>query len=143
MTQSKGSRPAIVVVLGLVLGLLGTAPAVAVVDTSFTCPDTIESAGFADIAQHPETTRRAIDCLAMHGITRGTGPETFDPSGTVPRWQMALFLVRQAAAHGVDVPDPVDQGFTDLDGLSQDVDDLAAWTEDAGESPDGVGGGMG
>ncbi len=31
----------------------------------------------------------------------GTGPGIFDPDATVPRWQMALFLVRMLEAVGV------------------------------------------
>lgn len=107
----------------LIVGLVGAAPASAVVDTSFSCPGSIEPAGFSDIAGHPDSTRRAIDCLALYGITRGTGPTTFDPAGSVPRWQMALFLVRQAVAHGMTIPEASDQGFGDLDGLSREAID--------------------
>jgi hypothetical protein len=61
----------------------------------------------------------AINCLAMYGITTGTTATTYSPNGTVLRWQMALFLVRQAADHGVTVPAPVSQGYTDIGGLPQ------------------------
>jgi hypothetical protein len=117
------TRPGLVlVVMALVTATLAPLPAAAaVVDTSFTCPADLEAAGFTDIAAHPESTRRAIDCLALHDITRGTTPTTFDPGGTVPRWQMALFLVRQAEAQGVTVPSGADQGFADLAGLSQEA----------------------
>ncbi len=104
-----------------VLTSLLALPAAAVVDTSFSCPGTIGEAGFTDIASHNETTRRAIDCLAVHDITKGTSPTTFNPGGTVPRWQMALFLVRQASAHGVTIPTAVDQGFTDIGGVSAEA----------------------
>lgn len=121
MTHRRAHSPRTLIAL-LVVALfattMGAAPAVAVVDTSFSCPGSIESAGFGDIAGHDAATRRAIDCLATHNITHGTSPTTFNPSGSVPRWQMALFLVRQAEAHGVTVPVAVDQGFTDLGGLS-------------------------
>ena len=83
-TKSGGARLRVILATALVVGLVGVAPAAAVVDTSFTCPDSIEAAGFADIGGLDQTTQRAIDCLAVHGITKGTGPDTFDPGGTVP-----------------------------------------------------------
>lgn len=101
----------------------GATAAAATVDTSFSCPGTSDQAGFTDIATHDAATQRAIDCLAVHDITKGTSPTTFNPAGTVPRWQMALFLVRQAASHGMTVPVPVDQGFSDLGGLSTEARD--------------------
>ncbi len=104
-----------------VLNSLLALPAAAVVDTSFSCPGSIESAGFGDIGKHDAVTQRAIDCLATHEITRGTSPTTFNPSGSVQRWQMALFLVRQAETHGMTVPSAIDQGFTDLGGLSAEA----------------------
>ncbi len=119
--RNTSSRLGSLVAVALIVGLLGAAPASAVVDTSFSCPGSIEPAGFTDTAGHPDSTRRAIDCLAVHGITLGTSPTTFDPGGSVPRWQMALFLVRQASAHGVTIPSASDQGFTDLDGLSPEA----------------------
>jgi hypothetical protein len=110
--------------VALLASLVGVpSAAAATVDTSFSCPGTIASSGFTDITNHDVTTQRAIDCLAVHNITKGTSPTTFNPSGTVPRWQMALFLVRQAAAHGMTIPAPVDQGFTDLGGLSVEARD--------------------
>jgi hypothetical protein len=115
----RGPRTRIaLLVAALVLSTVGAVPAGAAVDTSFSCPASIESAGFGDIGSYDATTRRAIDCLAVHGITKGTSATTFSPGGTVPRWQMALFLVRQAEAHGVTIPSGADQGFTDLGGLS-------------------------
>ncbi len=35
----------------------------------------------------------------------------------VERWQMALFLTRQAEVHGLTLPSGADQGFTDLAGV--------------------------
>jgi hypothetical protein len=108
-------------VMAVFTSLLGVLPAAAIVDTSFSCPGTLEEAGFTDIASHNLTTRRAIDCLAVHDITKGTSPTTFTPGGAVPRWQMALFLVRQASAHGVTIPSGADQGFTDIGGVSAEA----------------------
>jgi hypothetical protein len=68
------SRITALVALAMLVTLVGAVPAAAVVDTSFSCPDGIEDAGFTDIGSHAATTRRAIDCLAVHDITHGTSP---------------------------------------------------------------------
>ncbi|HSL24651.1 MAG TPA: S-layer homology domain-containing protein, partial [Acidimicrobiia bacterium] len=69
----------------------------------------------------------------------GTTPSTFSPNVVVPRWQMALFLVRQARVHGVAVPPPVDHGFTDIDAFDQATRDainqLASLGITTGTSP--------
>ena len=54
------------------------------------CPTSaaVPSAGFTD------TTDTAVDCLKYYGITSGTTDTTFDPTGSVTRWQMALFITR-------------------------------------------------
>jgi hypothetical protein len=60
----------------------------------------------------------AIDCLVYYKISLGTTSTTFSPGAPVTRSQMALFLTRQATVHGVVLPAPSDQGFTDIGGLS-------------------------
>ncbi len=79
--------------------------------------------GFLDVpAGH--THRVAINCLAHHGVSLGTGDGTvYSPSHTVLRWQMALFMTRAAKVAGVVLPTPADQGFTDLGGKSQSTKD--------------------
>lgn len=103
-----------VVVLSLLAG-----PALAhpvPVDTSASCPASTPNAGFADIGTLDATTRTAINCLAAFGIAQGTTAETYSPNANVARWQMALLLIRQAEDHGLSVPAPIDQGFTDISG---------------------------
>ena len=61
------------------------------------------------------TFRDAINCIAYHGITVGTGDgTTFSPNDDVTRWQMALFIARAMKAAGVDLGAVVDAGFTDI-----------------------------
>jgi hypothetical protein len=57
----------------------------------------------------------------MHGITSGVTATTFEPSGTVPRWQMALFLTRFATSGGLTLGSGADQGFTDISGHSAEI----------------------
>ena len=69
---------------------------------------------FTDVPEG-HTFRDAINCLAYHGITVGTGDgTTFSPSRDVTRWQMALFIARAMKAAGVDLGAVVDAGFTDI-----------------------------
>ena len=59
--------------------------------------------------------RDAINCIAYHGITTGSGDgTTFSPSQDVTRWQMALFIARATTAAGVELDDAMDAGFTDI-----------------------------
>jgi hypothetical protein len=81
------------------------------------CPGTTApAAGFSD------TTSTDVDCIKMFGITQGTTATTFEPDGTIPRWQMALFIHRMfvptgvAAAGLTAVP-----AFTDISGLSTEI----------------------
>ena len=74
---------------------------------------------FGDLAGLSEEAVHAIDCLAAYGISTGTGPGTFSPFDDVPRWQMALFLTRQAKVHGMGLPTAAALPFTDVEGLDQ------------------------
>src|SRR5665811_302640 len=73
---------------------------------------------FLDTATLSAEAQTAVEQARMLGITEGVGYNLYDPYGTVPRWQMALFLTRFLVAIGVDLPVPSDSGFTDLGGLS-------------------------
>ncbi len=79
--------------------------------------------GFTDVsAGHGH--RNAINCLAHHQISVGTGDGTvYSPVDHVLRWQMALFMLRAADAAGVVLPPTVDQGFTDIGSKSQVIRD--------------------
>jgi len=81
------------------------------------CPmSSAPAAGFTD------TTSTDVDCIKMFGITQGATATTYDPTGNIPRWQMALFLHRMfvpvglAAAGTTTVP-----AFTDTSGLSTEI----------------------
>ena len=78
------------------------------------CPTSaaVPSAGFTD------TTDTAVDCLKYYGITSGTTDTTFDPTGSVTRWQMALFITRALDVANTALPTGADQGFTDISGKS-------------------------
>jgi len=100
------------------LGVSGdphTAPAD--LETLSACPGTTApAAGFTD------TTSTDVDCIKMFGITTGATATTYEPAGTIPRWQMALFIHRMfvptslAAAGTTTVP-----AFEDLGGLSAET----------------------
>ncbi len=107
------------VVFSLVTVALPASAHSVAVDTSVSCPSTTPSAGFTDIGGFDAQTQAAINCLVSYGISNGTTAQTYSPNGTVLRWQMALFLVRQAADHGIAVPPAVSQGYTDIGGLPQ------------------------
>jgi hypothetical protein len=63
----------------------------------------------------------AINQTAQLSITTGVAPGLYGPFNPVPRWQMALFLARFAAAAGVRLPAPAPTGFTDISGLSTEA----------------------
>ena len=73
--------------------------------------------GFTDISGFDTATQTAINQLKQMSITTGTSPNTFGPNGTVPRWQMALFLTRLLVNVGVTLPSGANQGFTDISGF--------------------------
>ena len=104
-----------------------------------TCPTTLSDPGFTDLDGLSQEARDAITCLVAYDITQGTSPATFDPFGEVARWQMALFLTRQAVAHGESLPSVVDHGFEDIDELPQATQDainqLASMAVTQGTSP--------
>jgi hypothetical protein len=93
------------------------------VDTSASCPDSIGNAGFGDLSGFDAQTVQAIDCIFSYGISNGTSSTLFSPVGTVSRWQMALFLIRQAQVQGLVMPTPTDHGFTDIAGFNQSTRD--------------------
>jgi hypothetical protein len=123
----RRSWTARIAVLAVVFSLLAVAlPASAhsvAISTSSSCPATTPNAGFTDIGAFGTDVQLAINCLVLYGISNGTTATTYSPNGTVLRWQMALFLVRQAADHGIPIPAATSQGFTDIAGLPQATQD--------------------
>ena len=81
----------------------------------------------------------SIGAISQVDITRGVGADRFDPYGAVPRWQMALFLTRTFEAAGNVLPIAVDQGFTDIGGVTAEartaIDQLAMLGVTRGTGP--------
>ena len=75
--------------------------------------------GFEDVAGW--FSENDINCIGYYGITLGRSATRFAPSEVVSRWQMALFLFRAAGPAGVTLPAAEDQGFTDIEGLSEEA----------------------
>ncbi len=73
--------------------------------------------GFTDIAGLPQDVVADINSLKALGITTGVSATQFDPNGTIPRWQMALFLTRVHTSAGYLLPTG-SSPFADLGGLS-------------------------
>jgi hypothetical protein len=123
----RRSWTARIAVLAVVFSLLAVALPVSAhsvaIDTSVSCPSSTPSGGFTDIGAFGADVQLAINCLKAFGITQGTTATTYSPNGTVERWQMALFLVRQAADHGIPIPAAASQGYTDISGLPQATQD--------------------
>jgi len=74
--------------------------------------------GAAPAAGFTDTTSTDVDCIAMYGITTGVTATTYEPSASIPRWQMALYLTRFMSKAGYTLGSGADQGFTDISGES-------------------------
>lgn len=74
--------------------------------------------GFTDLAGLPQTVIDAINRLKQLGLTKGVSATSYDPNGSVPRWQMAIFLVRLHTTFGFEMPAGNSHGFVDLAGYS-------------------------
>ena len=77
--------------------------------------------GFSDTGDLGSAAQLAVNQIAELGITSGTSATTFSPNQRLPRWHMALFMVRLLEKAGVVLPPGSDQGFTDLAGLPPDT----------------------
>jgi hypothetical protein len=90
---------------------------------------------FADV--DPASPHRSdIECISGWGITVNVG--TYDPKGTVSRWQMALFMTRTLAwVQGLPLGPP--QGFGDIATLPADqqvaINQLAELSITTGTGP--------
>lgn len=80
----------------------------------------VGSQGFTDLGGLPSDVVDDINSLKALGITTGVAPTLFDPNGTIPRWQMALFLTRVHTNAGFLLPTGT-SSFADLGGLSQEA----------------------
>ena len=80
------------------------------------CPgSSAAAAGFTD------TTSTDVDCIKMFGITTGATATTYDPTGTIPRWQMALFLSRMYTPMSLAAGTGTFTAFTDISGYSTEI----------------------
>ena len=123
------SRLAVLAVLALVGSLLAVSavPAVAATDGkasakarfSACVAAATEDAGFTDMDGN--FGEDAANCLAHYEITTGTSEGVFSPSDSITRLQMALFLTRAAGPAGIEMDDPEDQGFSDISGLTDAI----------------------
>ena len=80
------------------------------------CPgSSAVAAGFTD------TTSTDVDCIKMFGITQGATATTYEPAGTIPRWQMALFLSRMYTSMSLAAGTGTFTAFTDISGYSTEI----------------------
>ncbi len=77
----------------------------------------VGSQGFTDLGGLPQGVVDDVNSLKALGITTGVSATEFDPDGTIPRWQMALFLTRVHTSVGFTLPTG-SSSFADLGGLS-------------------------
>jgi SpoIID/LytB domain protein len=79
-------------------------------------------AGFIDVSAN-SVHKGDIDCVSALEVIPGFSETTFGPHEQIPRRDMARFLVQAAQWMGVAMPVPIDQGFSDLGGLSHEERD--------------------
>lgn len=94
--------------------------AVIPVPTGPLCKEPAPDAGFTDVAA-ASVHKVDIDCVAFHSVLPGRTATTFEPAGEILRWEMALYLAREATLLGIVLPTPIDQGFLDLGGVAPDA----------------------
>ena len=96
-----------------------------------------QPATFTDTPGLPEA--ESIEALRQVGVTKGVTSDRFDPSGAVPRWQMALFLTRTITASGARLPQTSSGVFTDIAGATPEarvaIEQLAATGITRGTGP--------
>ena len=118
---------AAVAVLAAGVPALTTSPASAAASatlvTAVSDPATYSAcpSGSAAAAGFTDTTATDVDCIKMYGITTGVTATTYEPTASVPRWQMALYLTRMAGPTQVTLGTGADQGFTDISGKSAEI----------------------
>lgn len=79
------------------------------------CPaDEVETAPFTDRDDIPSAHVDNVDCAFFHDIVAGFEDDTFRAGFSLRRNQMASFIVRTLTAHGVELPEPSDDRFSDV-----------------------------
>lgn len=97
---------------GRVYSFLSNVPEVARVG----CPEgEVPAADFADRDEIPEAHRVNVDCAAWRDIVTGFEDGTYGPALDVRRDQMATFIAGMLQAAEVDLPEPRDGRFDDVD----------------------------
>ena len=93
--SSNLRRAAVAAVLVASSALAGVVPADAAISTAAFCANSRPgTSGFDDIGDVAPAQRSDIECLALSGITSGTGPGTYSPRGTAFRDSMATFVAK-------------------------------------------------
>ena len=92
-------------------------------------------AGFPDVDGLAPATREAITCLAFYEITAGTADGRYDPSATISRVDMAVFLARllayaEEASEALTLPEPGPAPFGDVAALSAERREAVALLAD-------------
>lgn len=77
-------------------------------------PGRVPAGAFPDVRGNGHG--EAVDCLLWYSVASGTSAATYSPASPVSRAQAASFLTRLIARAGVALPEPRDQGFTDVGG---------------------------
>ena len=95
-----------------------TTAATAVSATDVTALKACPASASTPAAGFTDTTSTDVDCIAYYGITTGVTATTYEPSASIPRWQMALYLTRFMDVAGLTLGSGADQGFTDIGGYS-------------------------
>ena len=117
-----------VAVLAAGVTVLSASPAAAAPATAAAPAYVLNAAGYsacptgsASAAGFTDTTSTDVDCIKMHGITTGVTTTTYEPTASVTRYQMALYLTRMATSAGHTLGSGADQDFTDISGYSADI----------------------
>ena len=91
--------------------------------TSACVGDALDDHMFTDVSER-HAFQEAINCIAYYGITNGTGDgSTYSPNDDVTRAEMAVFIGRAATAAGVDLGSG-GGGFTDIDNVWSEAQDM-------------------
>lgn len=112
-----GSYRWVAAVIVLLLVVVG-APAAVAQETSlrniddFACPQDLQTP-YRDIDGNVHS--HAIECATEFGFVTGTSRNTFSPNRTLTRGQLATLLAN-VVRFTTEVPEPSDQGFTDIEG---------------------------
>ena len=121
MSAHRSARSRLVAVGAALAVLVTLFPAVGSAAVVEACPTNLPSSGYRDLGGLSAEIVDAVDCITHYGIAQGVSSTSFDPSGDVARWQMALFLVRMADDLGISVPTVTTAQFDDISAYPVDT----------------------